>query len=61
MKYSILQKKIICEKRKNLYELRDDQDFIDEEDKEKAPEGGGQYKQSNIKRIKQEKLGTFVS
>lgn len=31
MKYSILQKKIICEKRKNLYELRDDQDFIDEE------------------------------
>jgi hypothetical protein len=32
------------------------QDFVDEEDKEKAPEGGGQYKQSNIKRIKQKTI-----
>jgi len=32
------------------------QDFIDEENKEKATEGGGQYKQSNIKRIKQKTI-----
>lgn len=32
------------------------QDFIDKEDKEKASEGGGQYKQSNIKRIKQKTI-----
>jgi hypothetical protein len=32
------------------------QDFIDEENKEKATEGGGQYKQSNLKRIKQKTI-----
>ena len=32
------------------------QDFVDEEGKEKATEGGGQYKQSNIKRIKQKTI-----